>query len=53
MMKRNSIIEMYREYVSPTVIVMSFESEGILCQSQTGAGGGGYEPDPDNPEIDF
>ena len=52
-MKRNSIIELYTEYIAPSVIVMSFESEGILCQSQTGAGGGGYEPDPDNPEIDF
>ena len=51
-MKRNSIIEAHTEYIAPSVIVMSLDSEGVICLSNTG-GGGCFEPDEENPEIDF
>lgn len=52
-MKRNSIIEPNKDYVSPFVAVITFVPEGILCESELGSGGGVYEPDDDLPGIDF
>ena len=45
-MNMNSIIEMPVTYISPSVIVVPFESEGILCQSTEMDNGG----DHGNPE---
>ena len=42
-MKKNSIKEMPGRYVSPTVIVMPFETEGILCQSVDVDGDGKHD----------
>ena len=42
-MKKNSIKEMPDRYVSPTVIVMPFETEGILCQSVDVDGDGKHD----------
>ena len=53
MKKNNSIIDKSLTYVSPSVIEMAFESEGLLCQSQFGAGNERFEEDPDLPGIDF
>lgn len=52
MMKRNSIIEMQAEYLAPRVREILFRPEGPLCQS-FGSGAGGFEEDPDMPDIYF
>ena len=51
-MKKNSIIEMQAEYLAPRVREILFELEGPLCQS-FGSGAGGFEEDPDMPDIYF
>ncbi len=55
-MNKNNIINSQLEYVVPTLTVMNFESEGVLCGSDVtgdGFGAGGFDPDPDMPEINF
>lgn len=55
-MNKNNKINSQLEYIAPTMAVMAFESEGVLCGSDVtgdGFGAGGFEPDPDMPEINF
>lgn len=38
-------------YVSPEVKTLVFQSEGVLCQSLTGSGHGGFDQVGDDYEI--
>jgi hypothetical protein len=56
-MKKNSTIEKHSKYVAPHIVEMCLESEGCVLSgsdvTSDGLGGGGFEPDPDFPGIDF
>jgi hypothetical protein len=56
-MKKNSMLERQAAYVAPEILQMCFESEGCVLSgsdvTSNGLGGGGFEPDPDFPGIDF
>ena len=53
MKKNNSIIDKSLTYVSPTVIEMAFESEGLLCQSRLEGEGTGGEDFGEGGDFDF
>lgn len=44
-------------YVAPEIVEMSFEVEGCVLSASNvtadGFGGGGFDPDPDFPGLDF
>lgn len=54
-MKSYSLNERKTAYQAPQVMEESFDFEGLLCGSNAGGdfGAGGFEPDPDMPEIGF
>lgn len=53
----NSKMERQAAYVAPHIVEMCFESEGCVLSgsdvTSDGFGGGGFDPDPDFPGIDF
>ena len=56
-MKKNSEIERQVAYVAPEIMEMHIEVEGSVLNASNvtsdGFGGGGFEPDPDFPGLDF
>ena len=57
MTMKNSVMERINVYLSPEIVEVRFEAEGSVLLSSNvtsgGFGGGGFEPDPDFPGLDF
>ena len=56
-MKKNSAMERKNAYVAPEIVEMCIEVEGCVLNASNvtsdGFGGGGFDPDPDLPGLDF
>ena len=54
---KNSVMERKNAYVTPEIAEICFEVEGCVLNASNvtsdGFGGGGFDPDPDFPGLDF